>query len=185
MSQNNLNAFKRFVSKSYIRIILIVIPTAIGAIWTNWENKQLKDQRKEAIRQLDSIKLRVTALEKNLLVLSVTEDNFPEPKWLKSSDLMMLSLNKAYEDQFLIPFDLRREDYIGNYDQDIWDAEMALRFRENDLAIIRNKIPMTFTVPIFNNKGDLINWKVTKYPIIVNGMVIAIGGYAVKKSSKF
>ena len=52
-------------------------------------------------------------------MLSLGEDNYPNPKWVKSVDFMMLKLNKAYEDLYLKPYGMRRADYIGRYDYDI------------------------------------------------------------------
>lgn len=176
--QNIAQTVERISKKSFIRIILIAIPVTISAIYTNHKNREYEQENAALEKRLKEAESDVVTLKSNMLVISLADDSFPNPKWIKSVDLMMLKLNKAFEDVYLKPYGLSRSDYIGEYDYDIWPANMAAKFRDGDRMVLQAESPMTFYENVsMDTTQPPKRVKVTKYPIKVNGVIVGVGGY--------
>ena len=179
---------ERIAKKFYIRVITIAVSVGISAWYVNHEKKryfeeavELRKSDREKNDRIHKLENEVSQLRSNMIILSIADDNYPNPKWMKSNDLMMLKLNKSYEDIYLKPFGKSRSDYIGKYDYDIWPEDVAFRFRENDRKVLMSKKPITFSEKVPTADGKEIEVEITKYPIIINGEIIGIGGFSVIK----
>ena len=179
---------ERIAKKFYIRVITIAVSVGISAWYVNHEKKryfeeaiELRKSDREKNDRIHKLENEVSQLRSNMIILSIADDNYPNPKWMKSNDLMMLKLNKSYEDIYLKPFGKSRSDYIGKYDHDIWPEDVAFRFRENDRKVLMSKKPITFSEKVPTADGKEIEVEITKYPIIINGEIIGIGGFSVIK----
>lgn len=176
--QNIAQTVERISKKSFIRIILIAIPVTISAIYTNLQNREYEQENSALEKRLKEAERDVLTLKSNMLVISLADDNFPNPKWIKSVDLMMLKLNKAYENIYLKPQGLTRADYIGEYDYGVWPPEIASQFREHDKMVLKAGKPMTFyEYWKLDSLQPLTKVKVVKYPIRVKSTIVGIGGY--------
>ena len=163
---------------------MIAIPVAISAIYTNSSNAALETQigDLESKNTLLQAKLRnqeseYDRLKSNMILLSLADDTYPNPKWLKSTDGIMLRLNKAYEDLFLRPLNYTRSDYIGNDDYAIFSKDIADNFRKHDRYVLKIGKPVTFMETVIMPDGTRENVEVTKYPWIVNGHTLGVAGY--------
>tara|TARA_R110002012_G_scaffold320805_1_gene545661 strand:- start:5553 stop:6206 length:654 start_codon:yes stop_codon:yes gene_type:complete len=179
------------IPKAWLRVLAFSIAVAVGSIFTNFEKWDLKqDIRKCATKnetlegenvkmqaEIRNIRRDQEKIKNSLLLLSMSEDNYPAPKWLKSVDGVMLRLNKAYEKEFLLPFDITRDDYIGHTDFEIWPHEVAKKFREKDQMVIRSGEPITDIETVEYPDGTKENLEVTKYPWTINGTVFGVAGY--------
>ena len=177
-----------YVPKAYIRVFGFAIVVAIGAIFTNWESRNVAKECRESNKanegrivkqdaQIRNLEASYEKLRANMLLVSMAEDNYPAPKWLKSPDGVMLRLNKAYETEFLLPFGITRSDYIGRTDFEIWPDEIARKFREKDQFVIKTGEPVTTIEVVEYPDGTRENFEVTKYPWIINGTVLGVAGY--------
>lgn len=178
MLQKMKMKIERILKLYMIRIVIIIIPVVVNSIYTNSKNKAQDLVINVLKKENDSLEADVNRIRANMLVLSLVDDNFPYPKWLKSTDLMMLKLNKSFEDTFLIPSGFTRADYIGHYDYEIWPEEFADNFRESDLRVIRTRRPYSFIETVKDVSGNLIELEVVKYPIIQNGVLLGVAGFS-------
>lgn len=113
----------------------------------------------------------ISDLKTALIVLKAASDKFPFPYWIKSEKGKMLFLNKAYYNKYLKHRGLKISDYIGEYDYDIWDKEIAESFRKNDGLIISANRPLTF-IEVVN--GEKLH--VTKFPMYLEDYLYGIAG---------
>lgn len=171
--------------KIWIRVFILALSVAISAIYTHQSKRSIEKKYENTSERLSvlneenyELKNDVESLKRNMLILSLADDNFPNPKWIKSVDLMMIKLNKAYEKAYLEPYGMTRDDYIGEYDYDVWPEDVAAGFREGDRMVLEAGTPVTFFEELrMSEKEPYKKVKVTKYPIKVNGVTVGIGGY--------
>ena len=137
---------------------LTVLYTDCGAVNTNLriENERLKS---EAI----------------IRGLYTGQQNFAE--WEKGTNFLMKSLNKMYEDLFLIPIDKKASDYIGYNDYDVFSTEIADRFRKHDRMVLSSRKTMFFEESVVQD-GKRIKLLVVKFPKIINNKIVSLKGYA-------
>lgn len=133
--------------------------------------------------RLEELQLENERLKENLRHVEVTYPDLPVPMWLKDQNGMMLSLNQAYEDAFLLPQGKTRVNYIGHYDEDIWGEDIAAMFRGNDLAAATEK-KLSFVIEDSIENSLLKDWEFFKYPKYVDGIFIGVGGLALPKDDK-
>lgn len=77
-----------------------------------------------------------------LRVKSMSIDTFPIPYWIKEkrgNKFVMIYLNDAYEDAYLKPNNLTREDYLNKMDIEVWSKDVALAFYKNDIECYNRK----------------------------------------------
>lgn len=180
-----LSKAERWAKTSLIRVMTIAISVGIGAVYTNnqsqaiaKENFRLRKIQEIANEKVTELEIQVEKMRSNIVLLSMSFDDFPNPRWTKSADLMMLKMNKPYEEMYLDPIGKTRQDYIGKYDYDIWPEDIAYQYRLNDREVMREKRPITFEEKVINGSGDTLTVQVTKYPIILNGTVFGVRGYS-------
>jgi PAS domain S-box-containing protein len=70
------------------------------------------------------------------------------------------------------------EDIIGRTDLDIWSREQALRYRENDAAVVVSQRPLEFVEPVAH-VGAVHSWLMYKFPIVEAGQVVLVGGIGI------
>lgn len=126
-------------------------------------------------RELDQVRAKMILLE------SASQD-LPFPHWLKSNGTktnpgIMMAVNQAYENAYLIPIGKTASDYIGKTDAQFWGKELGVNYWNNDLKVINSGIPIDVCEidPIIT--GDSI--RVVKYPRKLGSRVIGIGGIVI------
>ena len=122
----------------------------------------------------------ITELKNKIILLETASNDLPFPMWLKDMDSRMLYLNTEYERNFLQPINKTAADYIGKFDRDIWPANLAQEYVENDKKTLKLKETTVLTeYVILNNEDHSQEWKVVKYLRYVGKTVIGIGGIAI------
>ena len=142
-----------------------------------WSNYAKLETRFELL-EIENADLRL-----QLINLKTYHPEMPIPMWLKDTNGKMLSLNQAYEDMFLFPQSKTRLDYIGNYDEAIWNEDIADAFRSNDLIATSTKSFVEVHEELLDNPL-LKPWRFYKYPIYSQGVFIGIAGLALPREKK-
>ena len=75
-------------------------------------------------------------------------------------------------------FQKHPEEIIGKTDEEIWPAEDAARYRENDAAVIEGGRPVEFLEPVAHPDGPH-SWLIYKFPIVEDGKVALVGGIGI------
>ncbi len=75
-------------------------------------------------------------------------------------------------------FQKRPEDIVGRTDLDIWSRDHALRYRENDAAVVASQRPLEFVEPVVHPDGPH-SWLMYKFPIVEAGQVVLVGGVGI------
>lgn len=75
-------------------------------------------------------------------------------------------------------FQKHPEEIVGKMDEQIWPAEDAARYRENDAAVIAEGRPVEFIEPVTMPNG-VRSWLICKFPIIEEGKVALVGGVGI------
>jgi two-component system cell cycle sensor histidine kinase/response regulator CckA len=118
----------------------------------NWE---------ETLRQSEA---RFTAFMRHL----------PGVAFIKALDGRYVYYNEASWPQF----GKHPEEIVGKVDEQIWPAEDAARYRENDAAVIAGARPVEFIEPVTLAAGQR-SWLICKFPIIEDGKVVLVGGIGI------
>lgn len=147
-------------------------------------------------RTIEKLESRVSYLEsverdkdKIISILQATQQGSPFPIWAKDLKGRMVSLNDAYEDAFISPNGLRKEQYIGKTDSQFWaligQQDHGIRYHKNDHEIMESEKMTRFEEKIYIN-GVLKDLTIYKYPIydpsdFSKSILIGIGGIAIFK----
>lgn len=138
------------------------------------EVEQLRLKYEESNKEVEFLKAQLESMKN-------AYPDLPIPLWLKDRDGVMISLNDAYEKAFLIPQGFHRRDYIGRSDESVWGRDIAEVFKKNDLKVIEKGEEMKIVFEDVKNNEILMNWEFLKYPKIIDGHLVAIGGIAIPK----
>lgn len=133
--------------------------------------------------KIADLQLETELLREQLKNLSRVHPDLPIPMWLKDQNGIMLSLNQAYEDAFLIPQGKTRFDYIGKHDDDIWGEKVADIFRANDIIAMSMK-RASFVLNEEEADHLLNGWEFFKYPKYSDGTFVGVGGMALPRENK-
>lgn len=128
------------------------------------EGCYIEYKERNGIAELESHQEALLTALKSLL------DTRSTPTWLKSADQKkMLFVNPAYTKEFSVTY----EDYVGLRDKDVW--EFGQLYSDNDQLVLDSCQEMEFeeTVVI---KGESVIYKVRKWPVILDGVVLGIAG---------
>jgi PAS domain S-box-containing protein len=95
--------------------------------------------------------------------------------WIKGFDGRYLYINRAAERLYLRPPD----QFIGRTDEDIFPAEAAAQFRENDRKVLATG-EVCETIELLEQDDGLHHWMVSKFPIPgPDGSSTRVGGIAI------
>lgn len=134
----------------------------------------------ECNKKYAELELKYRALSAQIKLIEVSSPRLRAPQWLKDEDGVMLSLNDAYEDTFLVPIGKKREDYVGKTDIEFWGTDIGTIYRNHDLQVMRDKKPYSSIEPVKGPDG-IYNVYVIKYPILMDEKyVVGIGGQSVE-----
>ncbi len=101
-------------------------------------------------------------------------DNFPFMVWLKDMESRLLAANQTYADA--AGFTLT-EDLVGKTDLDVFPAELARRYRADDLEVLNSGKSKSVEEPlIFAGKAIWI--ETYKSPVTLDGKMIGTVGFA-------
>lgn len=155
--------------------------TEIQMIIKTWseDNKRLRDIERENRNRIELLESELSLLRAQIIALESAQIDLPIPMWLKDLTGKMLILNKAYEKSFLEPRGFHSTDYIGKSDIDVWDESTCTIFAYSDNMIRKGKDVYYTTVDIPFTDSYTDKWIVVKYPRLINGDIIGIGGLAI------
>jgi cell division protein FtsB len=111
--------------------------------------------------------------------------NMPFPAFLKSYDsstqqFVLKWMNRAYEDTW----NIKKYQYIGKPDADIWGEEIAELFQVNDNYVSTSLRPIITHERIldvaFDFEGSSKDWMIAKFPVFIYGEEsVSVGGIAI------
>lgn len=130
------------------------------------------------------LQLQVSQLQIQLLTIKGAHTDLPWPAWLKDTGGVILAANKAYEEQFLKPRGYSLIDYVGQTDAAVWPLDITAEFRENDLAVMRDRRILDFFEEIEIAGGKRANMRFLKYPVYAGGTLIGVAGMYVPPLEK-
>lgn len=142
------------------------------------ENNELKVEN----RRIVQLEEELYKLRQKVLLLESSTQSIPVPMWLKDIDGTMLSVNPAYEHDFLLPRGYTADQYIGENDFAIWDSATANSFLENDQWVIKNRMTWKGIEYVPDGYGKVHELMIIKYPRYTGGVIVGVGGMAIKKS---
>lgn len=131
----------------------------------------LEQSNKELIDEISKLRGQVTLLKAQIeyeigptqLLFSFLEALEEAPAWVKVYDddrdeFIMLYINRAYENFY----DVTRERYVGATDAEVWPAEIAAVYAENDLRVLLSRDRKRVREPVIDRAGNKVNmmmWK--------------------------
>lgn len=151
-------------------------------------SKQLSELSKELKKAHDEnnqLMLKFRALETTVMhrveMLENAHFDLPIPQWIKDDSGRLLLINRVYEEVFLKPRGYTKDDY--RYDSDVWPQEIAKAYRTNDMWVMINNSPWVGVEPVEGADGDVIEWRIAKYPLKSGIHVIGVIGIAFPESA--
>jgi len=116
-------------------------------------------------RELEESERRFRAFLENSAVIA----------WAKDADGRYVFLSRNFERRFGVRF----EDWQGKTDFDVWPAELARVFRENDLAVLRENQPIEVLESTLNPDGTTAWWLNSKFRFTDANGAVCVGGLGV------
>ena len=141
------------------------------------DNERLREREEEIEKEIDDLKAKFTLLQEKLIILEQAHHNLPIPQWIKSKEGVILSMNSHCHKIFIEPEGFSRLEAIGLTDRDIFNSDTADIIEANDNAVKEKKKSIKSVERLLIG-GEWQSWAVTRYPIIQDGTLIALGGIA-------
>lgn len=127
----------------------------------------------------DSLSTKFEKLKLDLRLLELALPELPTPMWTKSSDGVILKLNKAFEDKYLRPLGKWNEEYIGKTDIEFWGKEIGQIYHDNDIIVMKSGKTQIFREPVKQPDGKIVYDYTIKYVRKLDDeYVIGLGGIA-------
>lgn len=152
--------------------------TRIVETWQK-DNERLREENEKLNEELHKIRTELADLRAKVILMESAHSDAPLPMWLKDSNGVMLSVNRAYEETFLRPLGKNASQYIGNKDFDIWPIEIAKQYQKNDNDVLRSGFPWRGTEPVLQADGTSENWYILKYVRYAGTIKLGVAGIAV------
>lgn len=113
-------------------------------------------------------------------------EHVPVPAWIKyvfpDGSFRMAHVNQAYAELVGVT----QEDYAGQLDSDIWDLDTSLAFHANDQEVVETRsFILTDEHSHDPRTGATERWLGWKWPIIIDGRVVAVCGVAAPAKGGF
>lgn len=156
---------------------------SLAALKTIIEVVQLDNTNlKKRVNELEDSDKKKTAaiseMKQTIMLLESSHQDSPLPQWLKDTRGVMLSVNAAYEEMFLIPRGYNKTDYLGKKDISVWPRSLTAVFEANDRRVLRTGMVWHgFEEVIY--KGEVQKWRIVKYVRYSGRTKIGIAGIAI------
>lgn len=141
------------------------------------ENEKKRKNEEQTRKKIQSLERDIFNLKNKLQLLQNLQLSLPLPQWAKGKDGVMISFNKAFENEFILPNKRDPMTYIGSTCVDFWRHEFAEEYCEHDREVLKLKNPKHFVEQFKNPKG-MVNWEIYKYPLYSGNLIIGVGGIA-------
>lgn len=106
-----------------------------------------------------------------LLAMKATLDHHPNPCWIKLRDGRIIYINK----QYTIQLDKIPELYEGKLDIHNWDDHIAEGYGVSDKDVIKKRKAGIYMELVTINGQDVPS-EIKKWPVFINGRLIAVAG---------
>jgi hypothetical protein len=147
--------------------------TAFGYYYIETEKNKKAEMQvlRSQVSECTEITKQLEDLKRDFILLKATQDYLPVPFWIKSTSGKMLYINDAYKKKYLDPKGIAVTDYIGSFDNLIWEPSESSRFKANDEYVITSNRPHVFL--------ELVNGtsvRVLKYPYSMGDFTVGVAG---------
>lgn len=134
---------------------------------------------RQEVQKIGDLQVSLERLRSKIALLESAHYDLPIPMWLKDVNGVMLAVNPAYEKQFLAPRGFYAKDYIGKTDKDIWPADIAKSYMDNDKQVLTTGEVYQGTEYAPDQHGVNHKLLTIKYPRYAGNFLIGIGGIAI------
>ena len=142
------------------------------------DNKRLREEEETNSKRLVELERRLTELTQTVMLMESAHQDLPLPQWLKDRNGIMLAFNQSYEETFLVPIGVTKNEYIGRSDYDIWPEEIAKQYAINDRKVLLSRVVWEGEEDVQTPDG-VGKWRVIKYPRFSGNILIGIAGIAI------
>jgi len=139
------------------------------------DNAYLREENKEYRKSIDELREEITIIRSKMQTFESGQMDLPLPMWLKDLDGKMLSFNRAFVDIFLKRYEIEEHKYLGNYDHDVWPADVAATFKLHDDWVKKHK-KVWKGKEVMVMEGETIFLETVKYPRYAGRTLIGVGG---------
>lgn len=157
-------------------------------------NRSLEQENKDLYKRLTETQIQISRLQDKVdeqfnekLVLLSYFDYMPGPAWIKNKKSKMLYINREYSKQWGVS----QLKYKGSFDHDIWPQEVAEKFVKHDKMVLKRGGPIVVVEEVPEHAflavgpdNPLVKWLIWKFPVVLDGEVIGVGGIAIRYNQK-
>lgn len=173
---------KRKVRQDDVKILLEGWKAQYDQINARLKESEVREE--QCVKNYEALSAQLQTLKASVTLLKASSPTVPIPMWVKDWNGVMLSLNDAYEKEFLFPNGKTREDYIGHTDTEVWGEEIAEQFRKNDNLAALSDEPISIYEKVEFASGHFKEYNIIKYRNKLADMVVTIAGIALPKPKK-
>lgn len=132
----------------------------------------IKSENRIMREEIDDVRSKNKELQGQMILLQSADNLYPFPMWLKSPNGTMLVIN----DEYVRIFNIKKSEYIGKTDVEIWGEEVGTSYWNNDLKILKGKKLYVGRENVPTGSGE---WLIIKFPLKIGDIVIGLKGYAI------
>ena len=145
---------------------------------------ELKSTEKSLQEQVNQLQQERAQLQTQFLLLQTSHESSPLPMWIKDQSGRVLAANEAYEKYYLRPIGKTLEDWIGNYDRDVFPQDVAEDWGKNDLWVFQNELTFDGEELVDIGGGRRARHRIIKHPRYARGISrpFGIAGIAIPDS---
>ena len=132
--------------------------------------KALRQNERDLQRQIHTLQTEKAQLYTQFLLLQTSHESSPLPMWIKDETGRILGANEAYEKHYLRPLGKKLHDWIGNFDHDVFPADVAEDWRVNDMWVFQHDQIFDGEEIIDLGDGKRTRHRVIKHPRRAHGI---------------
>lgn len=145
------------------------------------DNERLRKSEKELSERVGRLENLYQQCLYKLQLMESAHYDLPIPAWLKDTSGTMLSVNKAYEEIFLIPLGKSATDYIGKTDSEFWGEDLGSEYSKNDQKVFRSGKSQIVTETVMLPNMETTKWMILKYIRMAGNTKVGIAGIGFKE----
>lgn len=140
--------------------------------------EKTQEREIECQRQLSIHQIEIETLKADVRLFRSFRQALPIAWWVKDINGKMVELSDEYERVYLIPNGLKREDYIGKTDIEMWGEKIGRMYMAADNEVIQRGATVK-VYEIVDINGDTIKVRSEKSPIIFGEIVWGTMGFCI------
>ncbi|MDO9529093.1 MAG: CHASE domain-containing protein [Syntrophales bacterium] len=140
-----------------------------------WRVREQLQATQQLLNEITERKRAQEALQDSEERFRLFMDHFPGVAFIKDIEGHYVYANKGYEKRR----NLKKEDWYGKTDEELWPPETVTQFKETDELVISEGRSVQTIDMVPDDQGEIRTQLTTKFPVLKDGRVSLVGGIGI------